>query len=70
VVWLSFPYNDCETKVLENNTGQITQDRANNKISAAQADRKFKKAKASNQTQGFHVIILTVELMVLILIVE
>jgi hypothetical protein len=59
VTLLPQTYNDCETKVLENDTvGQITQDRANNKISAAQADRKFKKAKASNQTQGFHVIIL------------
>jgi sulfatase maturation enzyme AslB (radical SAM superfamily) len=54
-VTLSQTYNDCETKVLEKNdtVGQITQDRANNKISAAQADRKFKKAKASNQTQRF-----------------
>jgi t-SNARE complex subunit (syntaxin) len=48
-VTLSQTYNDCETKVLEKNdtVEQITQDQANNKISAAQADRKFKKAKAS-----------------------
>jgi hypothetical protein len=59
---LAQTYQNIDQKVAEKNVSveQITQDQANNKISSAQADQKFKKLTRLRKHRGFHVIMLHV----------